>query len=460
MLFAGCDWSDQWLDIAVLDRAGVLVAETRIFYAEHSDPVAAYLDFLAPLARRWRSTVTGIEEVNLLFARALRALGMTVVHVDPALAARHRAARGIAKSDRADAQLIAAMVLAGTSRPVVDSSPQGRALRTIAHAHRSAVEDRARAVHRLRAGLVPVWSAAVTAWPSNVGGLAGAQARTVLAAAPGPRAAARLTRTHLARLLAQAGRSRRLEDEAERLHLLFRRPAMLLDPAEEDAESIRIRDLVAEVDHAAHRAEKLKEDLRRCYESHQYYCVVDAVPGIGTILGAYLLAEIGDRPADRFATGRALAAYAGVAPVTWASGTVTRVSLRRSSSTVLRSTLHTAAFCMAMHSPGAQRYYRRRREAGDLHATALRKVGRRLVLCLYHCMTTGRPYDDARAFAYDPAAEDAPTLNRKAPLSAEKIERARAMLAVPHTSVRSVAIALGVSGQTISRHVLGRPRTP
>ncbi|MFB8352862.1 transposase [Streptomyces niveus] len=44
------------------------------------------------------------------------------------------------------------------------------------------------------------------------------------------------------------------------------------------------------------------------------------VPGIVTILGVRLLAEIGDRPVERFGSGRSLAAYAGVAPVTWASG--------------------------------------------------------------------------------------------------------------------------------------------
>ncbi|MEV8395064.1 MULTISPECIES: transposase [unclassified Streptomyces] len=147
------------------------------------------------------------------------------------------------------------------------------------------------------------------------------------------------------------------------------------------------------------------------------------VPGIGTTLGAYLLAEVGDRPVERFGSGRFLAAYAGVAPVTWASGPTVRVAFRRASSTRLRSTLHAAAFSMTGHSAGAQRYYRLRRAAGDAHATALRKLGRKILLCLYHCTASGMPFDDAVAFGYDPAATGAPTLQRQRPLDEMDIAR-------------------------------------
>ncbi|MGY4957797.1 transposase [Streptomyces nigrescens] len=147
------------------------------------------------------------------------------------------------------------------------------------------------------------------------------------------------------------------------------------------------------------------------------------IPGIGTTLGAYLLAEIGDRPVERFGTGHSLAAYARVGPVTWASGQTVRVAFRRASSTHLRSTLHAVAFSMVGHSPGAQAYYRRRRAAGDAHATALRKLGRKILLCLHHCMASGVSYDDAVAFGYDPAAADAPTLQREKPLDDMEIAR-------------------------------------
>ncbi|MEU9189846.1 IS110 family transposase [Streptomyces sp. NPDC048484] len=458
MLFAGCDWSDQWLDVAVIDRSGAVLGETRIVYAESPDPVARYREFLAPLGRRWRATVTGIEDVNILFARSLAASGMNVVHVDPTRAARHRMARGISKTDRADARLIASMTLAGEYRPLVANSPEAQALRVVAHAHRAAVAHRVEALHSLRAALMRIWPAAVWAWPAGVGGLRSRQARAVLTAAPSPRAAARLDRTSLAALLTAAGRKRTVQDEAERLRMIFSRPVMLLDSRVEAAEALRLGHLLATLDHAVRRADDLQRDLAQHYTAHPFHPLVTGVPGVGDILGAYLLAEIGDRPVERFGSGRSLAAYAGVAPVTWASGHTVRVTFRRASSTHLRSTVHAVAFSMVSHSPGAQAYYKMRRCAGDAHATALRKLGRKIVLCLYRCMTSGLPYEDATAFGYDPTADRAPSRPSRKPLDEEQIALARDMLAAPGTTVTATARTFGVSTQTIYRHVLGRYR--
>ncbi|WP_406149468.1 IS110 family transposase [Streptomyces anulatus] len=459
LLYAGCDWSDRWLDVAVLDRSGSVLGETRIIYAEAPDPVARYKEFLAPLGRRWRGTITGIEDVGILFARSLAASGLQVVHVDPTRAARHRAAFGTSKTDRADARLIASMTLAGEFRPVVLNSPEAEALRVVAHAHRAAVEDRVEALHSVRAALMRIWPAAVSAWPAGVGGLRSAQARAVLAAAPSPRSAAGLDRKRLGAILEAAGRTRTVEDEAERLRMLFCRPVMLLDPHVEDAESVRIRHYLAVLDRAVERTDVLARDLEQRYAAHPYHQLVSCLPGIGTTLGAYLLAEIGDQPVERFGSGRALAAYAGASPVTWSSGQIVRVSFRRASSTYLRSTVHKAAFSMTNHSPGAEMYYRRHRTAGDAHATALRKLGRKILLCLYHCMASGTPYDDAVAFGYDPAAVDARGVRRGKPLDEEQIVRAQRMLLAPGVTVTDTAQAFGVSRQTIYRHVLGRRRT-
>ncbi|MCV2460484.1 transposase [Streptomyces sp. ICN988] len=312
--------------------------------------------------------------MNILFARSLAASGMDVVHVDPTRAARHRLAQGMSKTDRADARLIAPMTLAGEYRPLVMNSPLAEALRVVAHAHRAAVADRAEALHRLRAALMRVWPAAVSAWPTSRGGLRNPQARAVLTAAPTPRAAARLDRRSLAGLLTAAGRTRTVQDEAERLRMIFCRPVMLLDPHVEDAEALRIGYLLASLDHAVRRADDLQRDLVRYYTAHPFHPLVRGIPGVGAVLGSYLLAEIEDRPVERFGSGRSLAAYAGVALVTWASGQTVRVAFRRASSTYLRSTLPAASFSMVSHSPGTHAYYTVRRSHGDAHATELRKL--------------------------------------------------------------------------------------
>ena len=52
----------------------------------------------------------------------------------------------------------------------------------------------------------------------------------------------------------------------------------------------------------------------------------------------------------------------------------------------------------ALASPGARQLYDHRRAVGDRHDAALRRVGYRLVSCLWHCLTHGGHYDEDRAW--------------------------------------------------------------
>ena len=50
------------------------------------------------------------------------------------------------------------------------------------------------------------------------------------------------------------------------------------------------------------------------------------------------------------------------------------------------------------HSATAGALYYHRRANGDRHAAALRHLFNRLLGQLHHCLTTGQPYNDAKAF--------------------------------------------------------------
>ncbi|MEV0566838.1 hypothetical protein [Dactylosporangium sp. NPDC050588] len=49
-------------------------------------------------------------------------------------------------------------------------------------------------------------------------------------------------------------------------------------------------------------------------------------------------------------------------------------------------------------SPGACQLYQHRRAAGDTYAGALRRVARRLLSGLHHCLARGELYDETLAF--------------------------------------------------------------
>lgn len=85
-------------------------------------------------------------------------------------------------------------------------------------------------------------------------------------------------------------------------------------------------------------------------------------------------------------------------PVTWASGTAARVSMRRAVNSELRDALYQGAFCTLAHSPGAHAFYRRQRERGIPHNTALRNLGARLARCLFYCLQRDVLWDEQDAF--------------------------------------------------------------
>jgi hypothetical protein len=56
------------------------------------------------------------------------------------------------------------------------------------------------------------------------------------------------------------------------------------------------------------------------------------------------------------------------------------------------------AFAALTASPGADAHYRRRRDAGDWHASAQRNLFNRMIGQLYHCLQTGDLFDELVAF--------------------------------------------------------------
>jgi transposase len=74
------------------------------------------------------------------------------------------------------------------------------------------------------------------------------------------------------------------------------------------------------------------EDLQRAlsmeFDRHPLAPILRSAPGLGPVLAARVLAEVGDDP-DRFASPGGLRAFAGTAPVTRASGRSRHVKARK-----------------------------------------------------------------------------------------------------------------------------------
>jgi transposase len=105
------------------------------------------------------------------------------------------------------------------------------------------------------------------------------------------------------------------------------------------------------------------------------------VRGVGVLLTAKILAEVGD--VRRFPTRHPFASYTGTAPLDASSGDNNRHRLNRGGNRRLNHALHIIAICPIRYPGEGQDYYRRKRAAGKTPLEALRCLKRRLSDVIY-----------------------------------------------------------------------------
>jgi transposase len=399
-VFCGIDWAEDHHDIALVDRDGQLLARRRI-----SDGAAGLAQLLALLAEHGDHdgdpVPVAIETPRGLLTACLRATGRPVYPVNPMAVARYRDRHSIAgrKSDHGDAVVLANVLRtdAHAHRPLPADTELAQAIAVLARAQQDAVWARTTAHNKLRSHLREYYPAFLAAFGATRGGITRPEARTILAAAPDPAAAAALTLTQLRALLRTAGRRRGIDAEATRLRQAFRAPQMRQLPLVEQAMGRQALALLHQLDAACAAAGDLEHATIESFNQHPDAEIITSFPGLGPLTGARVLAETGD-DRSRFTDAKGLKAYAGAAPITRASGKTRAVRHRRVKNQRLAAAGYIWAFAALTASPGARAHYDRRKTDGDRHAAAQRNLFGRLLGCLHHCLATGQHYDETIAF--------------------------------------------------------------
>jgi transposase len=333
-----------------------------------------------------------IETPRGLLVACLRAAGRQVYPVNPVAVARYRDRHSAAgrKSDKGDAAVLAHVLRTGrhAHRPLPAGSELAQAIAVLARAQQDAIWDRTTAHNKLRSHLREYFPGFIAAFAGARDGIMRPEARVILAAAPDPASAAKLTLAQLQALLKKAGRVRGIDAEAARLKEAFRKEQM------------------RQLDAACTSAAGLAQAAAESFNQHPDAGIITSFPGIGALTGARVLAETGD-DRSRFQDARGLKAYAGSAPVTRSSGKSRSVTHRKVKNNRLASAGYTWAFAALTASPGARAHYDRRRDAGDRHTAAQRNLFNRLLGCLHHCLATRQHYDETTAFPSQTATKTA-----------------------------------------------------
>jgi transposase len=292
-LTCGVDWAEAHRDIALVDMDGAVVARSRI-----DAGASGFNDLLALIAEHGGSaehTPIALETDKNLLVVALAEAGFTLYPINPRAVARYRERYGQAggKSDPGDAAVLAHILRTDRHlhRPLPGVSEQGRAIKTLARQHQEAIWALQQTINRLRSVLLEFYPQALQAFPN----LTHKAAVTVLAAVPTPAAGQKLTRSRLVTLLRRAGRGNH-PALVEQILADLRTPALRQSARIEDAYGNTVGGLIRIVVAQQQAVDQLATELGHQFDTHPQAVILRSVPGLGPILAARVLGEIGDDP--------------------------------------------------------------------------------------------------------------------------------------------------------------------
>jgi transposase len=269
-------------------------------------------------------------------------------------------------------------------------------IRVLARAQQDAVWERQQTANKLRSLLHEYYPTFLATFDD----LASSDARATLAAAPTPTAAKKLRRSSLRTALVRAGRRRNIDHQVDRILAGLHGEQFTQLPLVEQAMGRQALAHLRALNTAVANVADLEQALGEAFAQHPDAPIITSFPGLGTVLGARILGEIGD-DRTRFTDAKALKAFAGTAPVTRASGLKRSVSRRVVRNRRLCHAGYLWALPLLVHSPGARAHYDRRRQHGDTYSAAARHLANRFFGILYHCLQKRINYDEAKAFPPD-----------------------------------------------------------
>ena len=343
--------------------------------------------------------IIGTETDRGPWVAALVAAGYVVYGVNPLQASRYRERHGVsgAKSDTGDAHMLADMVRTDSHqlRAVAGDSPGAGAVKVVARTHKTLIWERTRQVQRLRHQLREYFPAALEAFDD----LDAPDALDLLARAPDPARARRLTRGQISAALKRA-RRRDIPGKATAILTALRGAQLGQPPAITAAYAATVRSLIAVIITLNEQVKILQGQVEADFGQHPDAEIYLSQPGLGPVLGARVLGEFGDDP-HRYASGKARKNYAGTSPITRASGKKKKTVMARFiHNDRLIDALMAQALSALGSSPGARAFYDAQRAAGVEHNAALRTLANRLVGILHGCLKTRTTYDESTAWSH------------------------------------------------------------
>lgn len=157
-----------------------------------------------------------------------------------------------------------------------------------------------------------------------------------------------------------------------------------------DAAQLEMQCLLEQIHFLEEQIQQIDDHLPLLLDKADQY--LTTIPGIGVVLAATILGEIGD--VNRFPELENLVAYAGIDPTVYRSGQfeAAEAHMSKRGSPYLRRALWLAANVARQHDPDLKAYYQKKKKEGKHHNTVIGALCRKLLARVYVILKEERSY--------------------------------------------------------------------
>ncbi len=368
---------------SAIDAAGKVLLDRKVLNTPQE--LMRLADELRTLPAPLKVGVDVLGGIATLTQAVVLEAGFELVHVSGLAVnrAREGTVGGESKSDPRDARVIADQVRTRRDlRAVTASSELDIELRLLVSRRRDLSEEQTRRLNRMHdllAAIFPELERSIDVGTKIALALLGAfvtpkelreASETELNACLGARA----SRTYARALLDTARRC------AERQTISL--------PGETLTARI-IKDLAREALRTQEQFRALDAEIQARLARHPDAALIRSLPGMGALLTAEFIAQVGS--IERFKSAHALAAAAGLAPVLRQSGKVRFLRRPSGGNKGLKRVFYQSAFA-SLRCPQSKTFYARKRQEGKHHHQAVIALARRRVNVLWAMLEQRRPF--------------------------------------------------------------------
>ena len=387
MICVGIDVAKDKHDCFILSSEGEVLADVFTI-PNNAEGFGTLLQTIRGCARPADKIMVGLEATGHYSYNILGFLldcGLPTYVINPLHTNLYRKSLTLrkTKTDRIDARTIASMLMSDLDlKSYTDTSYHNEELKSLTRYRFDKVRERAKlkqSISRLVTILFPELEKLV---PS----LHMASIYTLLSEFPGAHQVASAHLTHLKTVLYEASRGHYGREMAVEI----REAAKTSVGSKMPAKSLELRHTIQLIQVLDAEIEEIEEEINLIMD--EVHSPITTIPGIGTRMGAMILAEIGDF--SSFDSADKILAYAGMSPSTYQSGQLTNcyAHMEKRGSRYLRYAIFNATKFVCNWDPTFAAYLAKKRAEGKHYNVAISHAAKKLVRLIYTMEKSGQPY--------------------------------------------------------------------